>query len=120
MCVHAKSLQLCLTLCDPMDCSLSRSKHRSSCDVVDTVLFFSRYCTVRLKMFSLFFVFVFFMDYLCEKYYTPITVQYHIANFVSWVPRLTLLDLRTNRTYEHSQNETRSYVGELRYKILVT
>ena len=60
------------------------------------------------------------MDYLCEKYCTPITVQYHIANFVSWVPRLTLLDLQTNRTYEHSQNETRSYVGELRYKILVT
>ena len=36
------------------------------------------------------------MYYLCEKYYKPITVQYHIANCVSWVPRLTLLDLRTN------------------------
>ena len=31
--------------------------------------------------------------YLCEKYYTPITVQYYIADCVSWVPRLTLLDL---------------------------
>ena len=25
MCVHSKSLQLCLTLCDPMDCSLPGS-----------------------------------------------------------------------------------------------
>ena len=52
-------------------------------------------------MFSLFFVFV-FMYYLCEKYYKPITVQYYIANCVSWVPRLTLLDLRTNWTYERT------------------
>ena len=52
-------------------------------------------------MFSLFFVFVclFFMYYLCEKYYKLITVQYYIANCVSWVPRLTLLDLRINWTY---------------------
>ena len=59
------------------------------------------YCTfqgtVRLKMFSLFFVFAcFFMYYLCEKYYKPITVQYYIADYVSWVPRLTLFDL-TNK-----------------------
>ena len=33
------------------------------------------------------------MYYLCEKYYKPITVQYYIADCVSWVPRLTLLDL---------------------------
>ena len=26
-------------------------------------------------------------------YYKPITVQYYIADCVSWVPRLTLLDL---------------------------
>ena len=59
------------------------------------------YCTfqdtIRLKMFSLFFVFV-FMYYLCEKYYNPITVQYYTANNVSWVPRLTLLVLWTNWT----------------------
>ena len=36
------------------------------------------------------------MYYLCEKYYTSITVQYYIANCVSWVPRLTLLDLDWN------------------------
>ena len=42
------------------------------------------------------------MYYLCEKYYKPIIVQYYIANCVSWVPRLTLLDLQTNWTYEHT------------------
>ena len=32
------------------------------------------------------------MYYLCEKYYKPITVQYYmLADYVSWVPRLTLL-----------------------------
>ena len=40
------------------------------------------------------------MYYLCEKYYKPITVQYYIADCVSWVPRLTLLDLQRNQTYE--------------------
>ena len=41
-----------------------------------------------------------FMYYLCEKYYKPTTVQYFITNHVNWVPRLTLLDLRANLTYE--------------------
>ena len=41
------------------------------------------------------------MYYLCEKYYKPIIVQYYIAYCVSWVPKLTLLDLQTNWTYEH-------------------
>ena len=40
------------------------------------------------------------MYYLCEKYYRPITVQCYIANYVSWVPRLTLLGLGTNWTYK--------------------
>ena len=40
------------------------------------------------------------MYYLCEKYYKPITAQYYIANCVSWLCRLTLLDLGTNGTYE--------------------
>ena len=35
------------------------------------------------------------MCYLCEKFYIPITVQYYIADCVSWVPRLTLLDLQS-------------------------
>ena len=38
------------------------------------LLYFSQCRPVRLKMFY-FFVFV-FMDYLCEKYYKPITIQY--------------------------------------------
>ena len=33
------------------------------------------------------------MYYLCEKYYKPITVWYYEADCVSWVPRLTLVDL---------------------------
>ena len=33
------------------------------------------------------------MYYLCEKYFKPIIVKYYIANCVSWVPKLTLLDL---------------------------
>ena len=35
---------------------------------------------------------LFSMYYLCEKHYKPITVQYYIADCVSWVPRLTLLE----------------------------
>ena len=42
------------------------------------------------------------MYYLCEKYYKPIITQYYIANCVSWVHRLTLLDLQTNWTYERA------------------
>ena len=33
------------------------------------------------------------MYYFCEKYSRPITIQYYLADCVSWVPRLTLLDL---------------------------
>ena len=41
------------------------------------------------------------MCYLCEKYYkNPITVQDYIANCVTWVPKLTLFDLRTNWAYK--------------------
>ena len=53
------------------------------------------------------------MYYLCEKYYKPITVQYYIVSCVSWVPRLTLLDLRTNWTYTCPQNRIHLYVGDL-------
>ena len=70
------------TLCQPL--------YASCCTVL---LYFSRYCTVRLKMFSLFLCLLGFMYYLYEKYYKPITVQYYIADCVSWVARLTLLDL---------------------------
>ena len=62
--------------------------------------YFSRYCTVRLKVISLFFVLVFYVLFVL-KYYKPRTVQYCTVNCISWVPRLTSLE-RTNRTYECS------------------
>ena len=34
------------------------------------------------------------MHYLREKFYKPIIAQYCIPDCVSWVPRLTLLDLQ--------------------------
>ena len=34
-----------------------------------------------------------FMYYLCDNNYKPITVQYYMADCVTWVPPLTLLDL---------------------------
>ena len=60
------------------------------------------------------------MYYLCEKYYkyycTVIVVQYYTADCVSWVPRLTLLDL-TNKLDlgTHTRNGTHLYVGDLLY-----
>ena len=50
------------------------------------------YCTFKVLHFKdVFFIFVcFFMYYLCEKYYKPITVQHYRADCVCWVPRLTL------------------------------
>ena len=49
---------------------------------------------VRLKMFSLFFLFV-FMSYLYENYCICKTVQYYITDCISWVPILISLDLVT-------------------------
>ena len=87
---------------------MSRSKCKSSSDVAGTakkhqllycptVLFKVLYSKIT-NVFFIFFVFLFFMYFLCEKYYKLITVQYYIADCVSRVPRLTLLDLRTNWT----------------------
>ena len=47
--------------------------------------------------------------YLCEEYYQPITVQYYIANCVSWVPRLTLLDLK-QIALMNAQSEQSSFI----------
>ena len=69
------------------------------------VLYFSRYFTVKLKLLFLCF---FLIHYFCEKYYKPITVWYYIASCVSWVPRLTLLDL-----WVCSWKGTHLYVGDL-------
>ena len=63
------------------------------------------FCTIVLfkvlysKIKNVFFIFcLFFMYYLCEKYYKPIRVQYFIADCVSSVSRLTVG--LTNCTYE--------------------
>ena len=114
-CVHP--LQMVAILCTVQYCieygsSISRLLPSSSlqlllpaysmpapvCQLLYCTPLFSRYCTVRLKMFS--FLCLFFMYYLCERYCKPITMQYHIANCVSWVPKLTLLVLGTNQTQE--------------------
>ena len=50
----------------------------TSCYTV--LLYFSRYCNVRWKMF----IFCFFMYYLCEKFYKSIKVQYYIV-FVGYL-----------------------------------
>ena len=52
------------------------------------------------------------MYHLCE-YYKTFTVKHYIANCVSWIPRLTFLDLWTDYTYEHSENGIYSCVGVL-------
>ena len=69
-----------------------RSKCESGGDVAGTILLFK---VLYYKNKNVFFIscVCFFMCYLHKKYYTPITVQYDIADCVSWVPRLTLLDL---------------------------
>ena len=72
-----------------------QSLNASCCTVL---LCISRCSTARLKMF--YFLCLLLMYHLCEKYYKPIIVQYHIANCISWLRRLTSLDLRTNWTYE--------------------
>ena len=51
------------------------------------------------------------MYYLRVKNYKPITVQYYIADCVSCVPGLILLDL-------HSQYGTCSYVEDLVYSLV--
>ena len=47
-------------------------------------------------MYSLFFA----AFYLCENHYKLITVQCYMADYVSWVPKITLWDLRTNWIYK--------------------
>ena len=50
------------------------------------------------------------MYHLCEECHKPMTVQYYITDCVSWVPRLTLLDLGML-----SGNGACSYVGDVLY-----
>ena len=97
--------QSCPTLCNPVDCSLWGSSVHGVLQarilqlVAMTSSRGSLYGIVRLKIF---FCCCSFLCgyYLCEKYCKTITVQSHIATCVSWIPRLTLLDLGTILDYE--------------------
>ena len=70
--------QSCPTLCDPTDCSLPGSSVHGTLQ--------ARVLECGAIAFS-------------DK---PIIVQYYIADCVTWVPRLTLLNLRTNWTFERT------------------
>ena len=49
-----------------------------------------------------------------KKNYKPITVLYYITDCVSWIPRLTLLDLGTCWAYECSFG-TCLYIGDFTF-----
>ena len=83
---------------EPSSCQ--RALYASYCTVP---LYFSRYYKILNVLF-----FVSVMYYLCEKYYKPVRIQYYIASCVSWVSRLTSLNLKIL-----SWNRTHSYLGDL-------
>ena len=58
-----------------------------------SVIFKVLYCKIK-NGFFIFCVCFLCMYSMCEKYYEPIEVQYYRTDCVSWVPRLTLLDLQ--------------------------
>lgn len=61
------------------------------CQLFCTTVLFKIFCYKIKNIFLIFFVYC-----LCEKYYKLITVQSYMADCVSWVPRLILLDLWAN------------------------
>ena len=71
-------------------CSLDASPSLPAV-VLYVLLYFSSYCTIRLKMLSFLFL---FMYHWCDKYYKPITVKNYTAHCVNCIPRPPLLDLR--------------------------
>ena len=101
---------------------MSGSKCKSSGDVAGTaVLFKVLYCKIK-NVFFTFYICLFFMYCLCEKSYKPITVQYYIADCISWVPRLNFVELSNKLDLQtRSQNVTCLYVEGLTvlvYKLL--
>ena len=50
------------------------------------------------------------MYYLCEKYYKLFIVQYHIADCVRRVSKLTLLGLMNKLDYEHILGMELTYI----------
>ena len=69
--------------------------------VLITVLFKVLYWEIKKVLFSFFVCVCFFYVSFVWKVLWPITIQYYTANRVSWVPRLTLLDIWPNWTYKH-------------------
>ena len=94
--------QSCPTFWDPMDCSppgsfihgILQARILERLWYCINILFKVLYCKIK----DVFFIFCACvclpsLYYFCGKYYKPITLQYYITNYVSWVPRLTSLDL---------------------------
>ena len=71
------------TQCQPLRCT--------------TILFKALYCKIKDALF-----FVSFIYYLCKESYKSITGQYSIATCVSWVSRITLLDLQMYWAYDRA------------------
>ena len=67
----------------PLSMGFPRQEYRGG---LPTVLLKVLYCKIKKIFFNFLLVF-FFMHYLCEKYDKPITVQYYIADSISWVPK---------------------------------
>jgi len=82
------------------------------CQLLDasctTVLFKVLHCKMK-NVFSIFCAH-FLMYYLCEKYYKSITIHYNIANYVSWVLRLTSLDLKEQMWLTNMLSEWDSFI----------
>lgn len=76
-----------------------------------TLLYFSRYYAVGLNMSSLFFC-VWFLCIICMKCYKPIIVQCYIADCLSQVFRLTLLDLKNKLDLKNLLSEWNSLICE--------
>ena len=67
-------------LSPPVVTHLAGSLNASPCMPAIVLYYYSfQGSTVRLEMLSLLFVCLFFMYYLCEKYYKPTTAQCYIA-----------------------------------------
>ena len=60
-------------------------------------MYFSRYYTVRLKRYSLFFAIFYFVKIIINLLQYKL---YCIADYISWVPKITLWDLWTNWIYK--------------------
>ena len=69
------------------------NSHARPCMPAAALLCFTGFCTIRLKIFPLFFVFIFYVC-ICDKYQKLVSMQ--LIVFVG-VSRLTLLDLQKKK-----------------------